>query len=177
MSDAKTAYGIRIFLDLDGVVADFDTHKISQGKLRANGKTDYDKLDYAWWSTMPAFKGARKFYDELRDLAPVTFLTAPVTLKDCFAGKAQWVKDFVPEDKRVLGKIIICPRQDKQYYARPTHILVDDNEDNITEWVAAGGIGIHHKGDYKETLEAVKKEVLRKSYKPTKPTFFNDPGL
>lgn len=149
-----------IFLDLDGVMADFDLHAEEQGKRTDNGKVKWDELDRQWWVTMPACKGAKGFYDAAKKIGIVKFLTSPGLHADSFSGKADWVQKFVPESgKFILRDLIICPSKDKQYLAKPNHILVDDRESNIKEWIAAGGIGIHHKGDFRETLKALELAV------------------
>ncbi len=152
--------GIKIFLDLDGVVADFDRHLKDQGKLLPDGKTNWNGLDFAWWSSMPAFDGAKEFYDDLTRLAPVTFLTAPVPSADCFGGKAAWVQKLVPEEGRwILLDLVISRIKDD--FANPKAILIDDREKNIEAWVKAGGIGIHHTGDFTATLAKVKTEIAK----------------
>jgi 5'-nucleotidase len=172
-----------IFLDLDGVLADFDRHAAEQGKLAADGEVDRDALDRHWWATMPAFEGAKAFYDAAKKNGVVKFLTGPMLSTDCFAGKADWVQTFVPEQgKFALKYLIICPSTDKPYLAKPNHILIDDRIKNIQDWVAAGGIGIHHKGDFKETLKALelavaKLAITNKAPAPKKPSTPNTPGM
>lgn len=152
----------RIFLDLDGVLTDFDTHAKAQGKLDAKGGLKYDALDFEWWSTMPQFDGTRAFYDACCKEAPTRFLTAPMLSEGCFGGKASWIRGFIPEKWRFpLLDLIICPSSDKHFLARPTHILVDDRIKNIQEWEAAGGIGIHHTGDYADTLRRIREAMSR----------------
>lgn len=150
-----------IFVDMDGVLSDFDTHATAQGKYDDKGQTKWNDLDLEWWKTMPVFEGAREFYKSLHDIGNTHILTAPVPSSDCFAGKAEWVeKKFSPERGRfALLELIICRAVDKQLMARPNCILVDDREKNVKEWVAAGGIGIHHKGDFAETLRLVEQAV------------------
>ncbi|MBU6475626.1 MAG: hypothetical protein KGQ70_06645 [Alphaproteobacteria bacterium] len=109
---------------------------------------------------MPPCDGAKEFYDAACKLGPVKFLTAPVLSEGCFSGKAAWVQSFVPERGReALKDLIICPGADKYFIAAPGRILIDDREKNVREWSAAGGISIHHKGDFAETLEALRKAV------------------
>lgn len=156
MADAP----VHIFLDLDGVMADFDRHAHEQGKYDSKNKLKWDELDYQWWSTMPAFEGARGFYDAVKKLGTVRFLTAPVLTEGCFSGKAAWVQKFLPErGKSAMKDLIICAGIDKKLLARPHHILVDDREANIKDWVAAGGIGILHEGDFTVTLQKLEDAI------------------
>jgi hypothetical protein len=167
---AKSNDEIEIFLDLDGVIADFETHIATQNKRKPDGKIDWDALDYQWWSTMPAYTGAKAFYDHLKAIAPVKFLTGPVLIEDCYSGKAAWVKKFVPESgKFILSDLIICPSKEKHLLARPNNILIDDRENNIKDWEAAGGIGILHEGDFKQTLSKLQKVLAARGRDNTPP--------
>jgi len=160
MSKETPGNQIYIFFDLDGVLADFDRHAREQNKYTEDGKVKWGELDHQWWATMPAFFGAKKFYSAVRKLGKVKFLTAPVLGADCFSGKAEWVQKFASRrGKYALMDLIICPAKDKYFLASPNHILVDDREKNIKEWVAAGGIGVLHKGDFAATLKALELAV------------------
>ncbi len=151
-----------IFLDLDGVLADFEGHARLENKYKPDGKVNYDALDYEWYVTMPAYKGARQFYDDVRKLGFTRFLTGPVLSEDCYAGKAHWVQDFVPErGKFILEDLIICDSENKFLVGAPGRILVDDRIANIKAWEAAGGTGILHNGDFKDTLKRLKDAVAK----------------
>jgi hypothetical protein len=153
-NNKRDASQIHIFIDLDGVIADFDAHARTQGKYDAAGKVKWDELDYQWWATMPIFPGAKDFYDAALKLGEVRFLTAPIVSEECFSGKARWIQNFVPErGKFILRDLILCAGADKGYLAGANRILVDDRQDNVKDWVDAGGIGIHHNGDFRETMK------------------------
>lgn len=157
-----------IFVDMDGVLSDFDLHARERGKFKLDGSPKWDELDFAWWESMPAFPGARKFYDALKRIGNVRILTAPIISVDCFGGKAAWVEKFFPEKGHyALLDLIICRASDKKFLARPNHILIDDRIKNVEEWVAAGGIGIHHKGDFADTIKRT-QEAMEK-YRQQKP--------
>jgi hypothetical protein len=167
---------IHIFIDLDGVLADFDRHARAHGKYDASGNVKWEELDYQWWVTMPACAGAKVFYDAAKKLGIVKFLTAPVKSEECFSGKAHWIQDFVPErGKFALMDLIICPSADKGYLAAANRILIDDRQNNIQDWINAGGIGIHHTGDFKETMQKL-QDALAKLPAPKKNTKPNPPG-
>ena len=136
------APAVTIFIDLDGVLADFDTHARAHGKIKADGKTDYDALDVEWWRTMPAFDGAVDFLQELKKEGQTKYLTAPMVSPDSHYGKAQWITNFEPgRGKWALMDLIICPGKDKQYLAAADRILVDDRIANVKQWEEAGGVG------------------------------------
>ena len=172
--------GIRIFLDLDGVIVAMRERAIAQDKMGTDGKLDHSDLGYAWWAGLPVVKGAKEFYDKLTAVGIVKFLTA-ANPEDtgCYSGKATWIKSFVPErGAQARLDLIICSRGDKQLLARPGYILIDDYELNIKEWRAAGGIGIHHTGDFEKTLSALQTVIaeLRKNNTPPPSLSFPTPG-
>lgn len=166
-NNQRDAVQVHIFIDLDGVLADFVGHARAHGKFTADGRTKWSELDYQWWSTMPAYPGAKEFYDAAVKLGGVRFLSAPIPAEECFSGKARWVQDFVPERGRfILRDLILCAGADKGYLAAANRILIDDRRDNISDWVAAGGIGIHHNGDFKVTLQKLQDAVRMLSAAP-----------
>jgi hypothetical protein len=40
--------------------------------------------------------------------------------------------------------LITCMAAEKVRYAKPNAVLIDDNIDRMHEWIAKGGIFIHH---------------------------------
>jgi hypothetical protein len=157
----KTPDDIVIFLDIDGVLSNFEEHLKAKGKAKEDGSPKWDELDHAWWSTIPVFQGAKKFYSDLKKLGIVKFLSAPIPDVGSFSGKAEWIQSvFQPERGRfALLNLVLCSAKDKRFLAAPGRILVDDRIKNVREWEAAGGIGVHHKGNFAETLQAVKDAI------------------
>lgn len=158
---------IRIFLDLDGVVADFDAHADNAGARTQGGRIDWKKTNYAWWKTMPPAPGAKAFYDAALQLAPVKFLSGPSLDEESFSGKAAWVQSFVPErGKAILRDLILCSAESKHFLAGPARILIDDSSVNVSDWRKAGGIAIHHKGDFARTLKELEAAIAKLSAPP-----------
>jgi hypothetical protein len=167
----KPAYKnpIRIFLDLDGVLADFEG-ELPADKYTADGHVKWDEFDHEWWAKQPICPGAKEFYDAAKKMGKVKFLTAPMLNVDSYTGKVEWIQNFVPErGKFILRDMILCPARDKFLLARPDRILVDDREKNIAQWTAAGGIGILHKGDFKATMKALELAVEKLEITKQKP--------
>ncbi|MDD9899896.1 MAG: hypothetical protein OXT65_02835 [Alphaproteobacteria bacterium] len=168
MADKNQKTDIMVFLDIDGVFSDMDKHLKDTGMVDDAGKINYDALDHNWWASMPEFDGARNFLDDIKSIAPFKFLTGPMLNDGCFSGKAAWMKKFRPDrDKFAVMDLIICPSKDKHLLAGPTRILIDDRESNCNDWREAGGIAIHHKGDYAQTMAELKKELALLGYRNT----------
>jgi hypothetical protein len=157
-----------IFFDLDGVLADFKRWVKEKDKINPDGKIAWEKLDEKWWATMPPCDGAKDAYDAAKKLGIVKFLTSPARYPACFSGKADWVENFTGIKKFPLRDLILCFARDKQLLANPNRILIDDSEDNINQWIAAGGIGILHNGDFKETMKSLELALAKlKAAAPT----------
>lgn len=160
LSGRKETQGMtdrNIFLDLDGVIADFESHADNTGLVL--GDLDYARMDREWWATIPVFDGAFDFYKQLGEYGKVRFLTAVVMHPGCHSGKADWVIRFAGKGKWGLKDLMICARKDKHLLARPGSILIDDNAKNVQSWLDAGGVGIHHAGCFETTLQNVKDEI------------------
>lgn len=141
----------KIFLDLDGVLADFDTAVKKVLGTDDNYKWEFMHGAEAFWSKLNAanknlfaeFEPMLDAYELLNavDLLKPTILTAvPKTdPKRVERQKRKWVRDN-------LGtyKVICCRTNDKPNYCEVDSILVDDRTIVREGWEANGGILIHH---------------------------------
>ncbi len=144
---------LTIFLDMDGVIADFNAHALEHNKFKAGtNEIDCAALDQKWWSSVPVYNGALEFYHELSKYAKVKFLTGPALNPECHGGKAEWISRFDPKrGSLALNDMIICRASDKYLLAQPDRILIDDYKANTDAWNEAGGISFLHKGDFSKT--------------------------
>ena len=139
----------KIYSDMDGVITDFDTQfeKLSDGISpseyeKKNGKEAFWKLigdkGVGFWVGMPWMSDGLEYWNYIKQYNPI-LLSAPSKDKSSRLGKRLWVKNNIPGTKLVLAYA-----QDKQKYAAPNHILIDDRPSNIEQWRSQGGIGILH---------------------------------
>ena len=138
-----------IFLDLDGVLADFDTHfqTISGGIPPTEYESTYGKSKFwdligehgsEWWVNIPWMKDGDELYNYVKKYKP-QILTTPSRSQDSRLGKEQWAKNHT-------SGVRVNFSFDKGEFAMPGNsILIDDKEKNIKSFENAGGIGILHK--------------------------------
>ena len=143
-----------IFLDMDGVVADFNGYAKELVGYTAPGKRypeeDWDKIkaNPRLYREIPVIEGSEYFVERVRQLAnendmPLKFLSAVPRQNDVgwvFWDKIEWVKTYFPGIPLWFGPY----SRDKHVHCVNRDILIDDREDNIQDWTTAGGIGILH---------------------------------
>jgi len=166
--DIRKAYDV--YVDMDGVLTDFERRfeqfagvtpdefmaqkKIEFGEEKANEQF-WDLIDnqigVRFWAGMPWMPEGEKLYQYIKKSKP-TILTSPSREESSRIGKGVWVKRNMPNVPVKFG----YKASGKAKYAGPNKILIDDREDNIQAWKAAGGIGILFK-----STEQVKNELSK----------------
>jgi PAS domain-containing protein len=146
----------KIYVDMDGVVADFDQRfKDLSGIGPREFEEKYGK-DAFWdfidegenklkfWVGIPPMSDAKQLIDFVSNY-DYEMLTAPSIKKQSLMGKGLWM---INQTKNGLfpskPKVNYKSAKNKKDFAAPNHILIDDREDTINSWNASGGIGILH---------------------------------
>lgn len=159
----------RIYCDLDGVIADFDS-KVSEIN---EGVASKDLGSSKLWASVsnynskvePFFESLAKIPDAddlwkflITNFENVAILSAcGYTPRDGADQKRRWVKKHLGES---VVSHIVTKSPDKATFASPNSILIDDRMKSITPWVDAGGIGILHTSAA-DTISQL-KELLTK---------------
>ena len=144
-----------IYLDMDGVVADFDKRfedlsgMLPQSFVDKNGlKAFWDLIDekhkVAFWRGIELMPDAQKLVNYVEQ-HPFEMLTAPSIKKQSIIGKGLWIKDKV--GTLYSSKPKVTYRSAKQKHTvKPNltkfDILIDDKGSTIDNWNAAGGTAI-----------------------------------
>lgn len=157
LREEETEY--TIYCDMDSVLVDFDrgyqelTGMTSQQADAKGVETFWDPISKAgakFWITLQWMPDGKQLWDYIKKYNPI-LLSAPSREESSKLGKRVWVKRELPG-----VKLILKYASQKQEYASPTSILIDDRQKNIDQWEAAGGIGILHTSTA-NTIEQLKK--------------------
>lgn len=138
-----------LFLDMDGVLADFDKHfplvfGVSHIDMPKKEMWKYIKSEPDFFSTMPMFPGLMEFYFQIEHLNPIILTACPASAYAHVAQqKRQWIRDVLGEHVPVLP---VCGSESKPLFMhREGDILIDDWGKNCKAWEEAGGVAIKHE--------------------------------
>ena len=155
---------MKIYFDMDGVIADFNKgiKELCGLEPMAQGDRDEERTTQMWSAVkaVPHFylkldpiPEGMELFSVLYDLRPddVEILTAQPkpkrNIETAELDKRLWCEQYLP-----MIPVNVSYRSEKQNYANG-NILIDDFDENIEEWESQGGTGI---------LFTNKDEVLEK---------------
>ena len=164
----KGTGGYEIYCDMDGVLVDFD-----EGYKELTGietKSPKVQTPSAFWNTFRRglenkkmnekdfwanlkwiTKEGNKLWEYIKKYNP-NILSAPSSNPSSEEGKLEWINKNLTNVK----EIFLVPANEKQEFAKPKAILIDDRTSNIEQWRAKGGIGILHTSA-NETIKQLKE--------------------
>ena len=144
---------MKIFIDMDGVLTDFvrgviDYYNLGLEEKDINGWEDivtksnmttkdfWEGLNEQFWQYLEWTKDGKQIWETIKSFNPI-ILSSPTLAPSSLSGKYKWILKNIPEVKRRF--LFGTP---KAIVASPLSILIDDHNQNINEWIRAGGIGI-----------------------------------
>ena len=148
----------RLYLDLDGVMADFDAHFPA-----LFGVDHRQMLDDDMWATinahpsyfrdMPLCDGAKAFFDRISWLDPIILTACPKSNYAHVAKqKREWVREHLSTTCHILP--VMGGRNKPLFMHSKGDILIDDFRRNIEAWEQDGGVGIlHDEHGFQDTHE------------------------
>ncbi len=155
LREEDTIENPNIYLDMDGVVANFEKRfqdlsgMLPPAYIDKNGLNAFwdlidEKHKVAFWRGIEVMPGAEKLVSFVSKY-PYQMLTAPSIKKQSIIGKGLWVKDKVgtlyPSKPKVIYRKAKLKHTVKSDLTK-SDILIDDRADTISRWVGAGGTAI-----------------------------------
>jgi len=158
---------IRIFLDMDGVLTDFEKSfkKLVAEDLSTEEYEEKYGSNPFWgiisekgeefWANMEWMADGKILWNYFKKYDPI-ILSAPSRDDTSKTGKVKWLEKNIPDLKnhyvqtkarRGGDKVshVILNNMKYRYATGPEDILIDDKSKNIRAWEEAGGTGILHK--------------------------------
>jgi hypothetical protein len=142
---------LTIYVDLDGVLFDYDT--AANKVLKTDNHYKYEFIwgaDKYWqrlhekkdfFETLPLMPGAGRLWSAVKPYGAKILTALPKSNPDPVdRQKRQAVKDKI--DWR--AEVITCSTLEKPNFCKPGDILIDDRAVNRDAWIAKGGIYIIH---------------------------------
>lgn len=137
----------RLFLDADGVLADFDRGACELLGLKPKAFiAEYGRGEFwkrlarapDFFGSLPETRDARVLFDGVKHLKP-TILTGLPVGSWAAPQKVRWAARHFPG-----VPIITCLAQNKHDHMEPGDVLVDDREKHRATYEAAGVVFVHH---------------------------------
>ena len=138
----------RLFLDADGVLADFDEGaKKLLGMTPRQFEAKHGRREFwrriatakNFYGSLPEMPDARLLFDAVEHLQP-TILTGLPLGKWAAPQKVEWAAEHFP-----AVPIITCMARDKHKHMKPGDVLVDDRENHRAAYESAGIVFVHHR--------------------------------
>lgn len=161
---------IKIYVDLDGVLVDFQKMAFEIAGIRMTDDTEKHLRRDFWksvdrhvaagkpfFSAMDPLHDAFVLWDYIKDRSP-EILSATGHVRGAAAEKRSWVRKHLG-DTVANSAHFVRDGADKAKFATPNSILIDDRAKVLAPWEAAGGIAILHTSAI-STIEALRKLEL-----------------
>ncbi|HIE1458599.1 TPA: 5' nucleotidase, NT5C type [Stenotrophomonas maltophilia] len=148
-----------IYVDLDGVMADFDAAFPTLFGLDHRLLADDEMWKHinnhpSFFRDLPPMHGAVEFFHSIHHLNPVILTACPKSNYPLAAmQKLQWVREHLSATCLVLP--VLGGRHKPLFMHQPGDVLIDDFEANCDAWTAAGGVAIRHAGNWTATHHAL----------------------
>jgi len=146
---------MKLFVDMDGVLADFDGHH--EAMLGVRSCKHADNVDWAlvravtdFYLHIPPMPDMQLLWDRIARHSPIVLTGVPEAVPEAADNKCAWVRRHIGDHVEVR----CCRSKAKCLHASPGDILIDDWEKHRHLWIAAGGLWITHRSAA-ETSEAL----------------------
>ena len=142
-----------IYLDMDGVIADFEKRYVELFKVQPSSTREYKEFNKFFdkfiadghFETLDLLPDAMDLVRALRNaLPPTQILSSTASEKRHKAISEQKIK-WLETQGIDFQRNLVPGKELKKRYARTDTLIIDDTESVINDWRAAGGVAILHK--------------------------------
>lgn len=139
----------QLFIDMDGVLADFDAGYQKLTGIRPDKKVDnVDNVDWnlvkrtpGFYQNLPPMQDFHIFWKYFSDLNPIILTGVPKSVEEAESNKRSWITKHIG----ISQPMIACRSSEKSLHIRnPGDTLIDDWEKFKHVWEKRGGRWITH---------------------------------
>src|SRR5262249_36155678 len=137
---------MQLFVDMDGVLADFDGHhevEFGTRPCRNSARVDWKavrKIEH-FFLHIPPMPDLYSLWARIERYEPIVLTGIPVSVAEAADNKRAWVRKHLGDKVEVRT----CLAREKYLHATPGDILIDDWEKFRQLWLDAGGRWVTHR--------------------------------
>jgi 5'(3')-deoxyribonucleotidase len=146
----------QLFVDMDGVLADFDKHYRNLFSIKSDKSLDNVNWKLVhntskFYSSMPPMQDFEELWQYVKRFNPIVLTGVPKEVPAAASDKIEWGKKYLGKDVEVRCVL----SKEKYLHANVGDILVDDWEKYKDLWTKQYGFWITHTSA-KKTIETLK---------------------
>lgn len=137
---------MQLYVDMDGVLADFDAHHEAVFGVRSDKVAD--NVDWkavrkvsGFYAGIPPMADLPALWAYIEHHKPIVLTGVPSSVHEAPENKRAWVRKHLGAHVEVR----CCRSAEKRLHAKPGDILIDDWEKYRQRWIDAGGVWITHR--------------------------------
>lgn len=136
---------MQLYVDMDGVLADFDKHHeavfgFRSCKIADNVDWEAVRRVEGFYASIPPMGDLAALWARIEPHRPIVLTGVPWSVTEAPDNKRAWVHKNLGEHVEV----ICCRSKNKSDFCRPGDVLIDDWEKYKDRWLAKGGRWITH---------------------------------
>jgi hypothetical protein len=155
-----------IYLDMDGVIADFvkrykELYHMEPREAEKNKKFDHyfnEFIETNQFATLDLMPGAMDAITFLRKASVPTQILSSTANEKRYDAISKQKMIWLQTHGITFNPLFVPGKKHKYKYATPDSIIIDDTESVIDDWRKAGGIAIWHK-DWMTTLAILRQYI------------------